>query len=517
MATFEVPNYVIGNSSSITASLSTVLTTLDQALQALEPAPSATIVKFNNTIRCDAGGSTRTDITDTTITQIEPLVGTIPYIPSFVLPAVSNQPIQIPPFTAIPHQIIFKSDPIPLIDTLVATTYSIGGEQINCYGVSGGSDMYIGCESGNIYWYDTSVPSWNLIMTMDGSVRCLYFHPSSGRMYIGFKGTQMISPYSIGGLNHICYSTSFPDLYTTIAVDIWFNYAVNGFDAVVNAIVGDNSYLYFAGEFNSITSGGLSVKYIAIYDWSSSGFIYAIDNTSGYGFDNSVYGLSLINDKLCATGIFNNVNTSSGTTTVNYCVCLSMLTGFNVSVIEFLYAIPTVLGNPISTLDSVKGDGSIFWISTNDSNINGTGTNYMCQTPWYSFPSVSPIGDNDFTSPQTSYNLQGTIGSVSISNQDYYIFGDLKATFTFQPYIYWNYQYGRQEFIDLSSGQIYAFTGPTQNIFNLMGGRIIKYTGIDYPTGWVITPSGTGYGFSSSIVWDGSYYIPTSIIAGNPV
>jgi hypothetical protein len=141
----------------------------------------------------------------------------------------------------------------------------------------------------------------------------------------------------------------------------------------------------------------------------------------------------------------------------------------------------------------------------------------MCQTPWYSFPSVSPIGDNDFTSPQTSYNLQGTIGSVSISNQDYYIFGDLKATFTFQPYIYWNYQYGRQEFIDLSSGQIYAFTGPTQNIFNLMGGRIIKYTGIDYPTGWVITPSGTGYGFSSSIVWDGSYYIPTSIIAGTPV
>ncbi|NBU05618.1 MAG: hypothetical protein EBT39_04640 [Sphingobacteriia bacterium] len=50
MATFEAPNYVIGNSSSITAQLSSVLSTLDQALQALQPAPNATTVQFNNTI-----------------------------------------------------------------------------------------------------------------------------------------------------------------------------------------------------------------------------------------------------------------------------------------------------------------------------------------------------------------------------------------------------------------------------------------------------------------------------------
>lgn len=50
MATFDAPDYIIGNSASITASLSSVLTQLDQALQALEPAPNATTVQFNNAV-----------------------------------------------------------------------------------------------------------------------------------------------------------------------------------------------------------------------------------------------------------------------------------------------------------------------------------------------------------------------------------------------------------------------------------------------------------------------------------
>ena len=50
MATFDAPDYIIGNSATITAQLSSVLTQLDQALQALEPAPAATTVQFNNTI-----------------------------------------------------------------------------------------------------------------------------------------------------------------------------------------------------------------------------------------------------------------------------------------------------------------------------------------------------------------------------------------------------------------------------------------------------------------------------------
>lgn len=515
MATFEAPNYVIGNSSSITASLSSVLTTLDQALQALQPAPSSTIVKFNNTVRCDAGTSRLIEMNNTDITSIDGGVGTMTYIPSFVLPAVSNQSIQIPPFNQNPHQIIFQSALVPLIDTLVSTTYAISGEQINCFGHNGG-DMYIGCESGNIYWFNITNPSWDLIMTMDGSIRCLYYHSQSGRMYIGFKGQNMISPSSIGGLNYICYSTSFPYLYNSITVDVWNNYATNGFDGAVNAVSGDGTYLYFGGEYGKINGGAFDPKYISMYEWNSTGNIYSFDNGSGYGFDASVFGLSLISDRLCATGTFNTVICNMGYISGFYCVNITLIAGFIVNSIEFLFGNPYTLTNPISILDSVKGDGSIFWISTNDINLNGSGTNYMCQAPYYSFSSTSLIGNNEFSSSQTSYNLEGSIGSVGISNQEYYIFGDLKATFTFQPYIYWNYQYGRQEFIDLSSGQIYAFTGSTQNTFSLMGGRIISYAGNDYSTGWSITPTGNGLGYSSTLLWNGSYYFPTSISGGSP-
>ena len=50
MATFEPPDYVIGNSATITSQLSSVLTQLDQALQALQPSPSTNVVQFNNMI-----------------------------------------------------------------------------------------------------------------------------------------------------------------------------------------------------------------------------------------------------------------------------------------------------------------------------------------------------------------------------------------------------------------------------------------------------------------------------------
>ena len=68
MTTFEAPDYIIGNSATITASLSSVLTQLDQALQALEPAPNATTVKFNNTLLLDDGLSNTNTLNNGSIT-----------------------------------------------------------------------------------------------------------------------------------------------------------------------------------------------------------------------------------------------------------------------------------------------------------------------------------------------------------------------------------------------------------------------------------------------------------------
>lgn len=518
MATFESPNYIIGNSASITSSLSSVLTTLDQALQALEPAPSATIVKFNNTVRCDNGSSRVIDMNNGDITSIDGGVGIMTYIPSFVLPAVSNQAIQIPPFSQNPHQIILQSAPVPLIDTLEPTGWFIqGGEQVNCFGINTNTnDMYLGCESGNIYWFNNSNLTWDLIMTMNGSVRCLYFHSQSGRMYIGFKGDSMGSPFYQGGLNGICYSTTFPDLYNGLLVDTWSNYGSNGFNRVVNAVAGDSSYLYFGGEFDFDYGGNINCRHIAMYDWNNTGFLYAIDNGGGYGFDDTVNGLSLISDKLCATGMFQTVFSNMGSLTARYCVCFTMIAGYILNSMEYLFGDPTALSTPIDIYESVKGDGSVFWISTKDNIISGNSVYYMIQSPSYAFSSSSVVGNNQFATPQTSYNLQGTIGSVG-ADQVYLKFGEIQATFTFQPYIYWNTLYGRQEFVDLGSGAVYAFTGPQNNQFTLQNSRIINYAGNTYSTGWSITPNGNGFGYSSTLLWNGSYYYPTAISGGSPV
>lgn len=55
MTTFITPNYTIGNSADCQTQMIGVLQGLDQALQALEPAPNATTVKFNDTVLVDAG------------------------------------------------------------------------------------------------------------------------------------------------------------------------------------------------------------------------------------------------------------------------------------------------------------------------------------------------------------------------------------------------------------------------------------------------------------------------------
>jgi hypothetical protein len=515
MTTFETPDYIIGNSASITSSLSSVLTTLDQALQALEPAPSATIVRFNTTVRCDAGSTTRTDMTNTIITQTETGVGTIPFMPTFVLPAVSNQSIQIPPFTFNPHQIICQSAPIPLIDKLEVQSYFINaGETVNCYG-SNGTEFYLGCESGNVYWYDASIPQWTLMMTFDNAVRVLYYHAQSGRMYIGGKFDNLIFPLSIAGLNKVCYSTSFPSLFNSIAVDVFVNYGVNGFDNPVNAITGDGSYLYFGGEFNSITGGGLNCPAIAVYDISPN-TIHALDNTGGYGFNGAVYGLNLISDRLAITGQFTQLNLSTPYSPA-YCCCLQFSSGFNVNNVDYLFGIPTVLTNPIDILNSVQGDGSTFWISTRDSNINSSGVEYMIQAPPFSFSSNSAVGSNQFAVPQTSYNLFDSIGSVGIGDSVYLKTGAIQATIPFSPlFIYWNSTINRQDFIDMTTGSIYAFSGSPNNNFTLQGGREIRQQGATFTTGIVMTPTGTGYGFASTLLWNGTYYTTTSVNSGNP-
>jgi len=520
--TFILPDYTIGNSADCQTQSIGVLQGLDQALQSLQPAPNATTVKFNNTVRCDAGGSTRTDMSNTIITQTETAVGTIPYMPTFILPAVSNQTIQIPPFTANPHQIICQSAPVPTIDTLEVQPWTLpSGETINTFSSDSGS-IFIGCESGNVYYFNNAGGTWDLQATFDDAVRCIYYEANGSRLYIGGKFNSMLTPAPIGSLNKVCYIGSGLPSLANVSVDIWANYSVNGFDDAVNAIVGNNDMLYFGGRFQNNSNSSLNCKYIAAYDWATTGNLYALDNVSGCGFDSQVWSLAIdTNTYLCVAGDFQNVIESTGTFPANYCCQLTISgTTFTVVQLDFLYGIPTALTNPISKTEAVQTNTSTdFYISTNDSNIAGNGLNYFIGTGFgNSFPTTFQIGNNSAV-VQQQFTYQPTqSGNFSIGTNDVYLVNNtIIATLTFSnAYVYWNYHYARAEFYDPATGSIYAFTGDLTNTFTLQGGRTIENSGTTYTGGITLGQSGTGYGFGEVLVWNGTYYSPTWILGGTP-
>jgi len=518
MATFDTPDYIMGNSATITASLSTVLTTLDQALQALEPAPNSTTVKFNNTVRCDAGSTFITDMTPTQITQTETAIGTLYYTPTQFVQANSNVPTPIPASTTPYHRVILESSPVPIIDTLEPVNWTLpSGETINTFSNDSGN-LYLGCESGNVYYFDNISETWNLQATFDGAVRCIYYHSTPSKLYIGGNFDNMLSPAPIGGLNKVCYIGSGLPSLANVSVDIWNNYSVNGFDKEVNAIVANNDNVYFGGKFEYNSNSSLNCRFIATYEWATTGNLYALDNqTSGTGFGGIVWSLSLISFYLCVAGDFNSIITQTGTSTANYCCQLVITTTFfTVNQVDFLYNNNTALSNPISKTDAVQNDGTYFYISTNDNNIAGNGLNYFIGTNTANqFPAPFQLGLNEAVIQQQFQYVASQGANFSIGVDSVYLTNStIIATIPFgSPYLYWNFHYARVEFYDPTTGFIYAFTGSSINQFTFSGGRGLIYNGTSYLTGINFT---AGQGYTAELLYgiQGSYYALISNTGG---
>lgn len=469
------------------------------------------------TLKANTGGAVweEADLTQNTLTYIEsnttthtkPLIELVNTIPTYVVSGNSNNPVGIPVYTNN-HQIVLQSAPVPLIDTLVPTIYSFpSGETPLCSEVFNGN-TYIGCMSGNVYYNDGS--NWVLVATFDGEVRCLYNHQPQGRLYIGGKYGNISYPLSQTGLNYVCYTQS--SNFSTIGVDVFSNYGVNGFDGAVNAITSDNNFMYFGGEFQYITGSGLNCRYIACYDWSSTQYIYDLGGTGSGGFDNNVFGLAIANNLLCVGGEFNTIYSNIGNYSGQYLVGIGLSSGWLVGSVSFINANPNAISNALNRYGLIQTDGNTFFVSTNDNSIGGI--QYFLQTPYYSFPSASSIGSNAYGTQQTSFTRYGGIASVGYDNV-YLLNGEQKTTLPFQPYIYWNAIYSRNEFMDINTGSTYIFAGSTENNFVLQGGRTIIHTGTTYNTGWKInTNSGNGYGWSATMLWNGANYIPMSIPYG---
>ena len=436
---------------------------------------------------------------------------TLTYTPTQFVQANSNVPTPIPASSIAKHRVILESSPVPIIDTLEPVAWTLpSGETINTFSNDSGN-LYLGCESGNVYYFNTSSETWDLQATFDGAVRCIYYHALPSKLYIGGNFNNMLSPAPIGGLNKVCYIGSGLPSLANVSVDIWNNYSVNGFDKAVNAIVANNDNVYFGGKFEYTSNNSLNCRYIATYDWATTGNLYAIDNqTSGTGFDGIVWSLSLIaTGNLCVAGDFNNIITNTGSATVNYCCQLQITTTFfTVAQVDFLYNNSTALSNPISKTEAVQNDGSSFYISTNDTNINGNGLNYFIGTGLgINFQAPFQLGNGGAVVQQQFQYVLSQSGNFSIGSNSVYLTNNtIIATIPFgSPYLYWNFHYARVEIYDPATGTIYAFIGSSINQFTFSGGRGLIYNGTSYLTGINFT---SGQGYTAELLYgiQGSYY-----------
>jgi hypothetical protein len=372
----------------------------------------------------------------------------------------------------------------------------------------------------NLFYYDTLNTTWTSVAQFNGPVRCLYYKNNTNMLYIGGSFQIMIQPRNIN-FNNICsinLSTLPTDhQFTNVVPFTYVNYPeVNGFQGAVNAIVTDGNngdsynYIYIGGEFTSISEGELVCNRICAYDTSTL-TVYALNDESGNGFDETVYSLAFSLGHLAVAGMFTSL-TSGNTYSVKSCVCLKM-NNYRVQSINYISKNANTLVNGIDLYQAIKVDVTgYFIVSTNDANITENAFHYMLLLS-FDFVNTSAVGGNAFLRPQTSFVIEpiynGYIGSCGGNN--YCMNGVSYSDMIFSPIIFWNGATHQPEFIDISTGKIYAFTGSLYNTFALSPERQLQYNGVAYSYGIQIKPIGTGKGMNTTLLWDGEYY---SLVSG---
>ena len=472
-----------------------------------------------------------TKIQNTEITQTEALVGTLTYIPSFNLPAVSNQSTQIPPFTANPHQVVLQSAPILAIDQFQLQTGTIlAGETVLCSLYTANSNQFIGTDLGNIYWYNTATPSWDLKNSFNGAIYSLLQYIPNGDIYVGGAFTSVtLFPLTV---NYACVVSDNGGSSTTQL--IWSN-GDNGFNNTVYSIVSDNAgWIYFGGAFGSTGNLTTTVLRFACMEFATY-TIYAPNNLATDGFNGTVYNMSFPQPSLSShtitfSGNFTQVVVNSITKTSNYVLQFDVNAiggnGYDVSgFTPFCNLLSsTLLTLPITTTNMLINDGYTNAIGVNQIFNNPPPSTlvlkYGCSASGSIGVGVNPIGNNTFTGSFTSMVYAGNGLTYIMVGNDLYEDGTLIATLPFPAKLFINEsEGGKIYFADAITGEFYALTGSIYNEFALQNSRyIINATGTILTGGWKfqpsILPSFAGYGQATVLYWNGTFYIPISTTGG---
>jgi hypothetical protein len=520
---------------------------IDPTYLALTPQASGPQGFINNPLWVDNSGflrsekillATSTD-TMTILTDVittNNAVGTLTYMPSFNLPAVSNQSIQIPPFDNVPHQLVLQSAPILAIDQFALQAGTIPlGETVLCSLYTANSNQFIGTDMGNIYWYDANVPSWNLKNSFNGAIYSLLQYVPSGDIYVGGNFTK--ENLVTGLRNYVCF-VSDSGVSSTSTQLIWSNGLGldNGFNNTVYSIVSDNAgWIYFGGAFNRTGIPNLTTAVLRFACMEFATYtIYAPNNLAADGFNATVYNMSFPQDNpanhiITFSGDFTQVVVNNTPQTSNYVLQFEVNAiggnGYDVSGFTPFCNLfsSTVLTVPITTTNMLINDGYTNAVGVNEIFNNPQPStlvlNYGCLASGNIGVGVNPIGNNTFTGSFTSMVYAGNGFTYIMVGNDLYEDGTLIATLPFPAKLFINDSVGKIYFADALTGEFYALTGSIYNEFTLQNGRtIINASGSTFTGGWkfqpTIQPYFAGYGQATVLYWNGSFYIPISTTGG---
>lgn len=427
------------------------------------------------------------------------------FLPQASVQSISNTPINIPVYNG-DHQILLRASPVAVIDTLALQSQFIGTGAVVC-SATGNGFQWLGTSSGEIYIYDVAGNNWSLVAQFNGQINALYYAVGYDRLYIGGSFTACSNPSTANAYGYTAYIQS-PSVALIVPDNLtWSGATLGGFNASVNAITGDTGdNVYFGGLFTANADNtGLVLSYFACYDQPTL-VISAIDNISGFGFDNYVYNLDWLAGTICATGQFFSITTGLGVTTSPYCVVFA-ISGNAVSSINALDGGGTyTLTFGISGWDFIDNDGSEFIVAINQSYSGASGSLYnLIRVSTLGLSSSS--GSNSIFDPITSFFRKTSTGQThALTNaNNYYIEANFATAmgnsyFTFNllnsDIVYFNKQ---------GIGSQWAFLGSGYNNFLFGGGRqLLWFNGTTFNTGYQAQIPTNGA--SLLLNWNGVYY-----------
>lgn len=366
----------------------TGLTALEQALQALEPAPNATTVKINNTLLLDNGVGN--SITINGQVAQNNLGGR--FLPTY-FEAVHHNTGEVFPYGStqdqLDHQVIISTN-------FVAPSYnpwvnpngalSPSNEIVSAWSDFNGC-IVVGCESGNVYYSNGA--GWTFQQYYDGIIRCFCYIPWFNELWVGgdFNKCPALGITS-GKIMRI-------DAAWNTASIGWNNWGgdvgLNG-GGVYCMVVSPYNYLYVGGKFDNTYNNQSLYGIFNFCIVDSGNNMYAIDNNNvafatgqGNGFSDTVFTISCLGSAVCIGGQFQNSWASQSgiqTTTFNIPFCLvwysfdyNSINGIGTEMCGLGQSYPPnpnnyCFNNPVLSIDN---DGGAWNIGGQFSNADGLG------------------------------------------------------------------------------------------------------------------------------------------------